>query len=269
MRFKPLVLVRGAGEMATAVSHRLFRARFRVVLSVPDDPLALFRGNTFRQTTITGSYEVEGITAYRAVVTEAVGLVDREMIPFLTARFRNLVDVLNPEIIVDAREPGAEMDLTVGDASLVIGIGKGFDAGENCDLVVDDSLGPDVGRIIYRGPVSAAPAPETGHPLEKILVKTKSAGSFDPCKRIGQAVRLDEVLGQVGEEKVLVLCSGVVSGLIQAGVEVPAGAAVAEILENEDENACFAISARGRTISGGILEAVVAWVADVGGFPCP
>ena len=81
MRFKPLVLIYGAGEIGSAIAHRLFRAKFRVVLCANDDPLTLMRGNAFSQAIFAGGFEVEGVPARKAVVTEAVSLVDREVIP--------------------------------------------------------------------------------------------------------------------------------------------------------------------------------------------
>jgi xanthine dehydrogenase accessory factor len=266
MRFRPLVLVCGADEIGTAVAHRLYRARFRVALAASDDPLILLRGNAFSQAAFSGSFEVEGVTAYKAVVTEALGLVDRNLVPLLTAHFRSLVDVLNPEIVVDTRSGSSKGDLSVGDASLVIGIGEGMQAGVDCDLAVNAARGHDMGRLVFRGGtegrISAA-----GEGAERGLVPSVSAGIFLPEIRIGRAVHAGDRVGMVGETAVECGTKGVISALLQEGVEVPEGAPVAEVESDGSEDRCYTISDLGRAVSGGVLEAVVAWTADVGGFP--
>ncbi|MBU0755552.1 MAG: molybdenum hydroxylase, partial [Planctomycetes bacterium] len=71
MKFKPLVLIYGAGEMGSAVAHRLHRAKFRVIISAKEDPLTLMRGNAFSQAIYADTFEVDGVAVRKAVVTEA------------------------------------------------------------------------------------------------------------------------------------------------------------------------------------------------------
>jgi len=266
MRFKPLVLIYGAGETATAVAHRLFRSRLRVILSAQDDPLTLLRGNAFSQALFTNAFEVEGVTARKAVVTEALSVIERGVIPLLTAESRSVLDVLNPDIVVDARPPDAAGSLTVGDASLVIGIGEGFCAGEDCDLVINTTPGHDMGRIIYKGPV---PPPSEALPeFRKTLIASRG-GLFIPRIRLGQKVDGGAPVASIGSEDIPAASSGIVSAILHEGVEIPPGTPVAEVDSRGDENICYTISDAGRLLSGGVLETAVAWVADVGGYQGP
>jgi xanthine dehydrogenase accessory factor len=268
MRFKPLVLVAGAGEMGTAVVHRLNHARFRVVLATRDDPHTLIRGNAYSRAAFTGTFEVEGVPVQKAVVTEAVGLIDKNIIPLLTAELRSVIDVLNPEIVVDARFSPSGREVTVGDASLVIGIGQGFEAGVDCDLAVQDAPGHDLGRIIYRGPVPRAAKARDGKG-NRHLVRAGRSGVFTPLSRIGQSIKAGEDLAHVGESTVPSPSKGVVSGLLMDGVQVTEETLIAEIDEEGLEEQCYTLSVSARNVSGSVLEAVVAWAADVGGFPYP
>lgn len=268
MRFKPLILVCGADEIGTAVIHRLYRARFRVLLTASDDPLTLLRGNSFAQAAVAGTFEVEGVTVRKAVVTEAVGMTDREVVPMMTADSKSVIEVLNPDIVVDTRGHRAEGEIAVGDASLVIGIGKGFTAGNDCDQVIDCLPGNDMGRIIYRGGIAEVRLSREEDNF-KFLIEAGADGPFMPLKRLGQAVGAGDVIASVGSEKVKAPAAGVVSGILQEGVEVPRGAVLFEVDSRGQEDYCYNISERGRAVSGSVLESVVAWVADVGGMPGP
>ena len=267
MRFKPLVLVRDADELGTAVVHRLFRSRFRVVIAATESPRTLLKGCCFTPAIVSGSFEVEGVAVRKAVVTETLGLVDREVVPLLFARFSSLVEVLNPEIIVDGAEPGSGDPVTVGDASLVIGLGRGFTAGENCDVVVDPGPGIHLGRLLYRGGGEGEAGRVTDP--EVVPVSAGAAGMFEPARRFGQPVNRGDLLGTVGGQPVEAPAMGVVRGILCPGVEVSPDWIAAEVDTTGDEERCYAISPRNRTLSGAVLEAVVTWTADVGGFPYP
>lgn len=264
MRFKPLVLIYGADETGSAIAHRLFRARFRVVLVADDDPLTLFRGNSFAQAMTAGAYEVEGVTARKAVVTEALSLIDHDVIPLLTADALDVLDVLNPDLWIDANFDFVKGRLSVGDASMVIGVGSGFVAGEDCDVVINASPGFDMGRLIYRGSADPDPSLAAGFKREKISSETD--GMFMPSVRIGQTVEAGAVIGTIGSDEVKSASKGVISALLRKGVEVTSGTPVVEVDLRGKEDYSYMISDWNRSISGGALEVATAWIADVSVF---
>ena len=61
-----LVLIKGAGDLATGTAVRLHRAGFPVVMTDIAQPTAVRRTVSFSQCIYDGVTEVEGITARRA-----------------------------------------------------------------------------------------------------------------------------------------------------------------------------------------------------------
>jgi xanthine dehydrogenase accessory factor len=254
--------------MGSAIVHRLFRAKFRVVLCASEDSLYLMRGNSFAQAIFTGSFEVEGVPARKAVVTEATSMIDRDVVPVLTTESRSVLEVLNPDIVVDARFPSPKGEIAVGDASMVIGIGEGFVAGDHCDLTITTEPGHDMGKVTYRGKAPTPPAP-SDEGAERVRITAEAPGAFMPLKRLGQSVAAGEPFAEVGGKPVSTEGSGLISGILREGIEVPAGAVLAEVDTRGIEDYCYTVSGVGRAVSGSVLEIAAAWVADMGGFPHP
>ena len=60
---KDLIIVRGGGDMATGVIHRLWSAGFRVMALETDMPVAVRRKVAVSEAVYDGAAEVEGMTA--------------------------------------------------------------------------------------------------------------------------------------------------------------------------------------------------------------
>ena len=58
-----IVLVKGAGEMASGISHRLTRCRFKVCMTELPEPHAVRREVCFCEAIHDGEKTVEGLTA--------------------------------------------------------------------------------------------------------------------------------------------------------------------------------------------------------------
>ena len=63
---RPLVVVKGAGDLATGVIHRLKRAGFAVMATELPHPAVLRRTIAFAEAIALGHMTVEGITAQHA-----------------------------------------------------------------------------------------------------------------------------------------------------------------------------------------------------------
>lgn len=67
-----LVLIRGAGDLATGIALRLFRSHLCVVMTDLPQPTAIRRTVCFSQAILYGSYQVEDVTAELAASMEDV-----------------------------------------------------------------------------------------------------------------------------------------------------------------------------------------------------
>ena len=61
-----LVLIRGAGDLASGIALRLWRSHIRVVMTDLPQPTAIRRTVCFSQAIVYGKTQVEGVTAARA-----------------------------------------------------------------------------------------------------------------------------------------------------------------------------------------------------------
>jgi xanthine dehydrogenase accessory factor len=278
--FSSLILVLGVGDVASAVAHRLFKARFKVLMTENLHEQELKRYTSFSRVFEKGMCEVEGVTARQAVVTEALGLVDRGCIPVLSVDARSAVEVLNPEIVVECRgerrlalEPDGRSGIAVGDVSLIIAATPRFSIGDDCDMAVVVHRGHDLGRAVASAADRVA---ETARALEEAAgpgpmhaVAADVDGLFMPLKKIGDQVKVGEEIGTVGDKPVSSQADGVVRGLLDAGAPVREGGLVAEVELSGREETIYTISDRDRAISGTVLEMSVAWSLDVGAFSMP
>ena len=88
-----LILIRGAGDLASGVAWRLHRCGFSVVMTEVERPLVVRRTVAFAEAVFAGETTVEGVTARRAVgVTEARALLGQRVIPVLVDPLASLPD---------------------------------------------------------------------------------------------------------------------------------------------------------------------------------
>lgn len=279
-RFKPLILVCGVGEIASAVACRLFRARFRVVLTEDDHERELMKYNSFSRVFVEGVCEVEGVPARKAVVTEALGMVDKGSLPVLSVDPRSALETLNPEIIVDGREKrriGGTAEnravIGVGDASLIIAVTQEFVLGESCDMAIIVKRGFHMARVLTsvfeKLPETLGMDEETALPDPVVSIATDASGPFGYLKRIGERVDRGEPIGVVRDREILAPEAGILKGIVAGGSVVDSGAIVAEIDRRGHDEYVYSISDLGRAVAGSVLEMAVAWSVDMGALSQP
>ena len=75
---------------------------------------------------------------------------------------------LNPDVLVDAILAKKNLGTRIQDASLVIGLGPGFQAGKDVHYVVETNRGHHLGRVIQRGRQSLIPgSPERSRDIRR------------------------------------------------------------------------------------------------------
>lgn len=258
-----VILIRGAGEMASGVAYRLHRSQFKVCMLEIPHPLAVRREVSFCEAVYDGEKEVEGVRATLISKPEEISFLWKKgKIPILIdpdgKRTRNAV---KPDVVIDAILAKTNLGTRINDAPLVIGLGPGFTAGRDVHLVVETNRGHHLGRVISNGSAEAdtgIPGEIGGYTIERVL-RTLKGGTFRPQKSIGELVNKGTVVAVVDDFPVIVKISGVLRGLLRGGVEVKKGMKVGDIDPRGKKENCFTISDKARAIGGGVLEAILFW----------
>lgn len=150
---KPLVLMRGGGDIASGCVYRLRRAGYPVVISEIAIPTMIRREVCYGNAVHRGEMILERFTARHMSLADAVTSLQQGdgIIPVLTVPYEEILATLKPDIVVDAIIAKRNVGTTMGDAPLVIGCGPGFTAGEDVHVVVETMRGHTLGRCIYEG----------------------------------------------------------------------------------------------------------------------
>ncbi|MEW6374321.1 MAG: selenium-dependent molybdenum cofactor biosynthesis protein YqeB [Thermodesulfobacteriota bacterium] len=255
-----VILIRGAGEMASGVAHRLASCHFKVCITETSNPQAVRREVSFSEAIFDSEKEVEGITAKRVESADHISEVWRDgMIPILIDPDAKVKDYLTPDVLIDATLSKKNLGTKITDAPLVIGLGPGFHTGKDVHLVIETNRGHDLGRIISNGeaePNTGIPGAIAGYTEERVI-RAPRAGDFKGLKKIGDGVRANEKVGMVGNAAVRSRIAGVIRGLLRDGTEVWKGMKLGDIDPRGIKAHCYTISDKARTISGGVLQAIL------------
>ena len=256
-----IVLIRGAGEMASGVAHRLFQSHFKICLLEIPEPLAVRREVSFCEAAYEGEKEVEGVRSKRISSVEGIGSVWKEdRIPLLIdPEGKETREFLKPQVLVDAIMAKGNLGTQMGDAPWVIGLGPGFTAGKDAHAVIETNRGHNLGRVLLRGsaePDTGVPGDISGYTIERLL-RTGKKGTFHSQSSIGDRVEKGAVVAVVDDFPVVAGISGIVRGLLRDGVKVTKGMKVGDIDPRGKRENCFTISDKARAIGGGVLEAIL------------
>jgi len=257
-----LVVVRGGGDLATGAVHHLMNAGFAVIVLELEHPLALRRTVSVASAVLEGNVTVDGIDAVLVdSVAAAVEAAGTGVVAVLVSP--ELPSLVSPaSVIVDGRVAKRNLDTSIDQAPLVIGLGPGFSAGHDCHAVVETMRGHRLGRVIWDG----AAADDTGVPGQvggvgaHRVVRAPGAGPVSWTVEIGDMVHSGQPLGTVGETRVAAPSAGVVRGLIAPDHQAQLDMKIGDIDPRADRSACFEISDKARLVGGGVLEAVLTWL---------
>ena len=99
---KPLVLMRGGGDIASGAVYRLRRAGYPVVISEIAIPTMIRREVCYGNAVHRGEMILERFVARHVSLGEVKDTLAQEIIPVVTSSYEELLDTLKPEIVVDA-----------------------------------------------------------------------------------------------------------------------------------------------------------------------
>lgn len=276
MKKKDLIVVRGAGDLATGTIHRLKKAGFRLLVLEAEHPAAIRRQVALSEAVYAGSARVEDVEAVRMDVELAEKknrkkLLEPEMeriwkkdgVPVLVDPAGLSIAALRPAVVVDAILAKKNLGTTKEMAPLVIALGPGFTAGEDVDVVIETKRGHNLGLVIRSGsavPNTGIPGIIGGYGKERVM-HAQAEGILRNAASIGDIVEAGAVIAEIETENGMVpveaSLSGLLRGLIRDGYPVTKGFKIADIDPRKEElQNCFTISDKARCIAGSVLEVI-------------
>lgn len=255
-----LILIKGAGDIATGIAVRLKNAGMQVVMTEIAIPTTVRRSVAFSRAVYEGSAVVENITA-RLVLdfAQIPAVLQRDEIPVLIDPRCEVLKSIHFDAVVDSILAKKNLSTDPTQAPVVIGVGPGFSVPQDCHCVIETQRGHDLGRCIYQGCAAkntGIPGEIGGYTVERLL-RAPCDGIFHPILAIGDAVKAGQTVALVDDQPVTAQIDGIVRGLLQDNVPVKAGMKSGDIDPRGCYEHCFTVSDKARAVGGGVLEAIL------------
>lgn len=258
-----ILVVRGGGDLASGVIHRLFRCGYKILILESQKPSAIRREVSFCEAVYDGEAFVEGVLSQLIEdVSQCEKVWEQGEIPILVDEDGSAIKHLKPDVVIDAILAKKNMGTTREMAPLTIALGPGFLAGADVDFVIETKRGHDLGRVIEEGwavPNTGIPGMIGGYGKERVI-HSPGTGVIHNKAKIAELVKKDQVLAEICTEdgkKIPVFASldGVLRGIIREGYQVFDGMKIADIdPRKEQKKNCNTISDKARCIAGSIVE---------------
>ncbi len=257
------MVVRGGGDLGSGVAARLARSGYGVVVLETRAPAVVRRRVAFAEAVFGGRVEVEDLTGELVDVGEVAAWLgardERLVLPVVIDPDGELLSRLEPDAVIDARMAKRNLGMRRDDAPVTVALGPGFEAGVDCDAVIETNRGHALGRVLTSGKAEAdtrTPAPVMGV-AERRLVRAPASGVFESSASIGDIVESGDVVGAVAGVPVEARTPGLLRGLIADGVEVREGQKIGDVDPRGTAVDPATISDKALAIGGGVLEALL------------
>jgi xanthine dehydrogenase accessory factor len=257
-----LLVVRGAGDVASAIAHRWFALGRPVLILCEARPSLPRRAMAFVDAVFDGAAVLEGVRAQRvATLAQARALLaERAAIPLWPApplELAALCAALAPAVLVDARLRKRDAPEPLrGLAPLTVALGPGFVAGHHADLAVETGW-EGLGRVLTSGVTQAlkgAPRAIEGLARERV-VYASGAGELRALRRLGELVSAGETVATLNGDAVAAPVAGLLRGLTRDGVRVAAGTKIVEIDPRGERGVWAGIGERPRALAAAVTRA--------------
>ncbi|WP_297134850.1 selenium-dependent molybdenum cofactor biosynthesis protein YqeB [Terrisporobacter sp.] len=264
---KDLIVIRGGGDIATGTIHKLHRCGFKVVILEVEKPSSIRRAVCFSEAIYENKFIVEDVVCEKANNLEEIyNILDRGNIPVVIDPYGEYIKMLNPLVVVDAILAKKNLGTNKSMAPITIGLGPGFCASQDVDIVIETMRGHNLGRIIESGYAMA----NTGIPGEikgigkERVIYSPTDGTISNVRQIGDIVKKGEVLATINNSEnnsiteVKATIDGLLRGIIRDKTNVKNGLKIADIDPRIEEiKNSYTISDKARTIAGGVIEAIL------------
>ena len=268
---KKLILVRGAGDLASGIIWSLAYAGLRVVCVDIEKPSCIRTEVAFSNAVYDGTKTLNGITCVHAKdVNEIEGIHEAGKVALMIDPNVDILKTIKFDVVVDAIIAKRNTGTTIDMADIVIGVGPGFTAGVDCHYAVETMRGHLLGTIYESG----SPIPDTGtpgliasHSSDRVM-HSPCEGIFHNVHKIGDIVMKGDVLSNIEERidgkatgniyELYASIDGLLRGILRDGFYARKGLKCADIDPriSEHDN-CFTISDKSRAIGNATLTAVL------------
>lgn len=261
-----IVVVRGAGDLATGVIHKLNRCNIKVIALETSHPTAIRRTVSFCNAVFEGEMEVEGV---KCKLTDNIddmhSLLGEGYVPLFVDQSCEILKQIKPVALVDAIIAKKNIGTKIDMAPVTIALGPGFEVGKDVDAVIETKRGHNLGRIIYEGFAekdTGIPGNIKGYSKERVI-HSPAEGIIDNISEIGDYVEKNQVIAKVNGQNIYATLDGILRGIIYDKSYVKKGLKIADIDPRKEElENCYKISDKARCIAGGVLEALLNMCAD-------
>lgn len=274
------VLIRGAGELASATAHHLFVQGFRQILMLDRRyPKAVRRQVCFCEAIPEGRTEVQGVVARRVrSLDEVPAAFEAGEIAVGVFDLETVLREYQPDIFIEAAMLRRNWGLSKDVAPVVVALGPGYTAGRDCHAVVETVRGPQVGNVLDDTGdhlENEPPAEIMGYAAERAL-KAVRDGIFFTQRTLGDEVERGERIGTVvsvygvddfrrgvpvdATYAVTARIAGVIRGLLRDGVPVKKGDRIADVDPRGLTDDLDHISDKSHRVAEGVHEALLGLV---------
>jgi xanthine dehydrogenase accessory factor len=260
------ILVRGCGDVGSAVAHAFFKSDYPVLIHDSQSPSATRRKMAFCDAIFDGQAELAGVPAkhFPDIVRIEESLAIHDCMIVTTADFSRLLALLKPDVLVDARmRKHNQPEVQIALAPFTIGLGPNFVAGETVHAAIETGWNEELGNIIWQGatrPLEGEPQTIGGHARDR-YVYAPAEGTFRTALQIGDPVTAGQEVARIGGIALYAPIDGMLRGLTHDGVPVAKKTKVIEVDPRCSPATVRGIGERPGRIARGVLEAVHIWEA--------
>lgn len=253
---RPLAIVLGLNEIASAIAVRLYNEGYAVVMAHDPGCPVIRRGMSFADALYEGKATLGGVTALSVDSTLAARFQVRAQACISVTRL-DLSELLllgNIQVLIDARLQVAAVTPQLRKlARLTIGVGCGFTPGEDCDatVTVDQERHSD------------------GSARRMLLVRSPVNGRWHTPLDVGVRIYKGFPLGYLGSSIIKSPVDGVLRGIARDDIDVPAGAELIEIWTGTGARRWWGLDAHGSSIAGRVLRALQSLGAETAASSAP
>ena len=262
-KVRPLVIVRGGGDVASGTIFRLFKEGYKVLVLETEKPACIRRQVSYCEAVYDKSTKVEGVFA---MLIDSVDQCETQWaqnrVPVLIDPDAEAIEKLKPQVVVDGIIAKKNLGTSIDMAPLTIALGPGFEAGTDVKVVIETMRGNKLGAVYYEGtalPNTGVPGMLGGYAKERVIHSPKE-GIFHTDREICDIVTEGDVIGYVDKTPIRATLTGILRGCIREGYYVKEGLKIMDIDPRFEElENCYHISDKAKRIADSVYEVIRIW----------